>query len=50
MPFLELQRGNETVHYWQTNERFFCQYSSESKAKRVSWKEYMSAYEEFYDL
>lgn len=50
MPFIELRRGNRTVHYWQANNRFFRQYSFESKAKRVSWKEYMSVYEEFYDL
>ena len=52
MPFLEIWYGedNTTAHYWQTGRYFFRQYDFETKAKRISEKEYMSAYETYYNL
>ena len=50
MPYLEIQyiEDNVTAHYWQTGKYFYRQY--EAKARRVSEREYMSAYEMYYNL
>lgn len=52
VPYLEIQyiEDNVTAHYWQTGKYFYRQYDYEAKARRISEREYMSAYEMYYNL
>ncbi len=52
MPYFIVRyyEDNISCAYWNTGERFYRQYEGEAKAKRISEKEYMSAYETHYNL
>ncbi len=50
MPYLELTVDNVTAHFWQSGRYFFRQYATETKAKRISAQEYMSAYETYHGI
>lgn len=52
MPYLEIYYPEDNIScaYWQSGKYFFRQYEGESKPKRISEKEYMSSYEQYYNL
>lgn len=52
MPYIEIQyiEDNVTAHYWQTGKYFYGRYDFETKARRISAHEYMSAYEMYHNL
>lgn len=52
MPYIEIHyyEDNISCAYWQSGSHFYRKYEFDKKAKRVSEKEYMWAYEMYYDL
>ncbi len=52
MPYIILNypEDNFSCAYWQSKRGYFYCQSKGNKPKRVSEKEYMSAYEMYYDL
>lgn len=48
--FIIYYEENLACAYWQTGNYFFRRMQGEPKAKRISEKEYMSAYETYYNL
>ena len=50
MPYLELTVDSVTAHFWQSGRYFFRLYETETKAKRISAQEYMSAYETYHEI
>lgn len=50
MSYLELTVDNVAAHFWQSGRYFFRQYETETKAKRISAQEYMSAYETYHGI
>lgn len=47
---LYYEEDNIGCAYWQSGKHFYRQYENESKPKRISEKEYISAYEQYYDI
>lgn len=52
MPYfiVHYYEDNISCAYWQTGKHFYRRYEGEPKAKRISEKEYMSAYEMYYNI
>ena len=52
MPYIELYYSEDNIGcaYWQSGKHFYRQCEGESKPKRISETEYMSAYEQYHNI
>ncbi len=50
MPYIELIYDDCVCFFWQSGKYFYRRYNFENRARRISVTEYMSAYEEYYNL
>lgn len=52
MPYIELYYPEDNIAcaYWQSGNYFYRQYENETRAKRISEAEYISAYEQYYNI